>query len=167
MEMEGFARQMEEACRKVLADQPGLADPITSSAACYRARLMMAPARKEQEAALAAESGHAGARYEHLLLVAEAFRKRIKVLQQTAIEAAVRMTPGERNPARTRSWSALVAKDEEAAALLDHARLDFGALAALPAGSEVRPAELARGPRNPRGAGGAARRGAPGVLERP
>ncbi len=83
----GFLRPFEDAARRAIAQAPGLAEPHHHLGRVYRALDRHGEARAEQERALAKDPRHPGSLYEHAVLAADAYDRRLSVLTREWMRA--------------------------------------------------------------------------------
>ncbi len=122
--MEAQARQVEEICRQVEAQQPGLAEPPFQVGRLLRAQMRNREALERIDESLRRDGAFAPALYERIVLRAQAYR----VLVET-LKADARLLKDD--PVRTQ-WQQVVSDNAEARALRTAILADLEALVKAP-----------------------------------
>ncbi len=115
--MQRYAEKLEEVCRRVTKELPGLPEPHYLLGRLYRAQMRDGDARREQEEALRLQPDCAGALYERIILVARDYRRRsIDAVAEAWREEGMRMSR-DGSVVRPPSVSDVVKGDESAASM--------------------------------------------------
>ncbi len=109
--MQTFSKETDETCREAIARDPDIAEPHYLLGRMRRALMDDDGARHEQNLALDRDAGHAGARYERIVLTVGLYRQRLEDLSTLEFRARDADDPARKLRAAIESDAAMFGGD--------------------------------------------------------